>query len=129
MTNSQTKESKKDDGSLTLKDLSNYGSTLMGVPFHIANGDSTVWQKTENGLVIYFHSENFWCNPPTDTNMECNAIKAINKHGITYLPEDYVDNYNKNQRHKDLEQAMKRHRQYLWDNRHLYPWLKKTDQL
>ena len=105
------------------KDLSNYGSILMNVPFHINNKDLTVWRKTENGLVIYFHSENFWCNPPTNTAMESLAIKKINKYGITYLREDYVDDYNKNQRHKDLEKAMERHRETMLKNKHLHPWM------
>jgi hypothetical protein len=110
------------------KDLSNYGSALMGVPFRINNKDLTVWRKTENGLVIYFHAENFWCNPPTDTSIEWRAIEQINKHGITYLREDYVDDYNKNQRHKDLEKAMERHRESMLKNKHLYPWLKDKEQ-
>jgi len=105
------------------KDLSNYGSTLMGVPFRINDKDLTVWRKTENGLDIYFHAENFWCNPPTDTAMEWLAIKKINKYGVTYLQEDYVDDYNKNQRHKDIEKAVERHREIMLKNKHLYPWL------
>ena len=106
------------------KDLSNYGSILMGVPFRIANGDLTVWQKNEHGLVIYFHSEDFWCNPPTDSTIESRAIKQIEKHGIEYLPEDYVDNYNKHQRAKDLEEAMEHHRQNMLKEKHKHPWLK-----
>lgn len=110
--------------------MSNYTDIPIGKPFRILkpNKDQTVWQKNEHGLVIYFHSEDFWCNPPTDTNMETNANKAINKYGVEYLREDYVDDYNKNQRHKDLEAAMERHRHQMWKNRHLHPWMKDPNQ-
>jgi hypothetical protein len=106
-----------------------YSEIALGKPFRICkpNKDATVWQKNEHGLVIYFHSENFWCNPPTDTNMETNAIKAIEKYGVEMLREDYVEHYNKHQRQKDLEDAMERHRQSMWKNRHLHPWLKRKD--
>ncbi len=110
--------------------MSNYENIPVGRPFRILkkNKDQTVWQRNQNGLVIYFHSENFWCNPPTDTNMACNAEKAIEKYGVEMLQEDYVEWYNKHQRQKDLDAAMKRHRQSMWDNRHLYPWIVRTDQ-
>ena len=111
-----------------LKATDNYSNILMGVPFRIANKDLTVWQKNEHGLVIYFHSEDFWCNPPTDSTIESRAIKQIEKHGIEYLREDYVDDYNKNQRHKDLEQAMELHSQQMWENKHLHPWMKKPSE-
>lgn len=59
--------------------------------------DITVWQKRADGygLVIYFHVEGFWCNPPTDTNMESNAIKKIERYGIAYLPDGaaYIEGY------------------------------------
>ena len=115
----------------TLEDkMSVYSQIPIGKPFRILkkNKDQTVWQKNEHGLVIYFHSEDLWCNPPTDTNMESNAVRAIEKYGIEMLQNDYVEWYNKHQRQKDLYAAMKRHRQHMWDNRHLYPWLKRTDQ-
>lgn len=59
--------------------------------------DITVWRKRDNesGLEIYFHGENFWCNPPTDTNMESNAIKKIEKYGVAYLADDYFDGWHK----------------------------------
>jgi len=49
----------------------------------------TVWQRREDGygLVIYFHIEEFWCNPPTDSRIESNAVKAIERYGIAYLPD------------------------------------------
>ncbi len=110
--------------------MSVYSQIPIGKPFRILkkNKDQTVWQKNEHGLVIYFHSEDLWCNPPTDTNMESNAGRAIEKYGIEMLRNDYVEWYNKHQRQKDLDAAMKRQRQRMWDNRHLYPWLKRTDQ-
>jgi len=109
---------------------SNYTDLSLGKPFRIRkpNNDTTVWQKNEHGLVIYFHSENFWCNPPTDSPIETNAIKAIEKYGVEYLREDYVDDYNKNQRAKDLENAMKSYRQSLWKNKHLHPWLQEVKE-
>lgn len=57
--------------------------------------DITVWRKDDNGLQIYFHVEGFWCNPPTDTNMSYNAIKKIERYGITYLPDGdaYIEGY------------------------------------
>jgi phage pi2 protein 07 len=111
------------------KDLSNYGSILMGVPFRIANKDLTVWQKNERGLVIYFHSEDFWCNPPTDSTIESRAIKQIENHGIVYLPENYVEEYNRTGRAKDLEEAIEKHRQNLLKNKHLHPWMKEKSDL
>jgi hypothetical protein len=68
-------------------------------PFYILrpNQDITVWRKGEHGLEIYFHSEGFWCNPPTDTNMEYTATKKIEKYGIAYLtnPDEYIEGYKK----------------------------------
>jgi len=64
-------------------------------PFIIVkpNKDITVWRKDEHGLQIYFHVEEFWCNPPTDSQIEWRAVKAIEKYGIKYIPVDYVDRY------------------------------------
>lgn len=69
--------------------------------------DITVWRKDrayENEpndpntmLRIFFHGENFWRNPPTDSRIESNALKAIEKYGIAYLtdPESYIEGYKK----------------------------------
>lgn len=79
-----------------------YEDVIPGKPFYILHKDPkkqdiTVWQKRDDGygLVIFFHGENFWCNPPTDTNMEWRAQQAIEKYGVAYLPEDYVEGYKK----------------------------------
>lgn len=72
-----------------------YEDVPLDKPFYILrpNGDSTVWRKDDSGLVIYFHVEKFWCNPPTDTNMEWRAVKAIEKYGIKYLPDGYAEKF------------------------------------
>ena len=70
-----------------------YTDVNLNKPFYILrpNGDCTVWRRNDHGLDIFFHIEGFWCNPPTDSRIEGNAVKAIEKYGIEYLPEDYVD--------------------------------------
>lgn len=61
--------------------------------------DITVWRKRKDGygLLIFFHGENFWCNPPTDSSIEWRAVKAIERYGIVYLPdgEAYIEGYKK----------------------------------
>lgn len=105
--------------------MSKYADIVLDRPFRIKNKDSTVWLKSEYGLKIYFHAENFWCNPPTDSSIEWRAIKQIEKHGVEMLPDDYVEQYNAHGRAKDMERAMERHREQMWKNRHLHPWLRK----
>ena len=66
----------------------NFEEIRINEPFHILrkNKDKTLWKKErDGGLLIFFHAEKFWCNPPTDTKMETNAINAINKYGIEYV--------------------------------------------
>lgn len=59
--------------------------------------DITVWKKRADGhgLLIFFHGENFWCNAPTDSNIEWRAEKAIERYGIAYLtdPDEYIEGY------------------------------------
>jgi hypothetical protein len=92
--------------------MSNYANIEFGRPFFILHKDPkkqdiTVWRKDhayENEpndpntvLRIFFHGENFWCNPPTDSNMETNAIKRINEYGFAYLtnPDEYIEGYKR----------------------------------
>lgn len=87
-----------------------YEDVEVGRPFFILHKDPkkqdiTVWRKDkayENEpnnpstlLRIFFHGENFWCNPPTDSRMEWNAIKAIERYGVAYLtdPDEYIEGY------------------------------------
>jgi hypothetical protein len=78
-----------------------YSNIEFGVPFRInrpRGKDMTVWRKDpahSNGCVLrmYWHGDNFWINPPTDTNMEANAIKRANRYGIELLPKDYDKRY------------------------------------
>lgn len=76
-----------------LKSTNNYDNILLDTPFRIlGHNDSTVWQKMRYrdgnwGLVIYFHDLKRWINPPTDTTMEWQAQKNIDKYGIEYLAE------------------------------------------
>lgn len=82
-----------------------YRNIELEKPFFILHKDPkkqdiTVWCATDRGygnigLNIYFHAEGFWCNPPTDSSIEWRATKAIEKYGIIYLPQDYVDGYKK----------------------------------
>lgn len=90
----------------------NYKDVELGKPFFILHKDPkkqdiTVWRKDRayedepdnpnSVLRIFFHGENFWCNPPTDTNMEYNAIKRIERYGVAYLtePDKYIEDYKK----------------------------------
>lgn len=90
--------------------MSNYADIEIGRPFFILHKDPkkqdiTVWRKDkvyENEpnnpstmLRIFFHGENFWCNPPTDSSIEARACKAIERYGIAYLtdPDDYIEGY------------------------------------
>jgi len=64
----------------------NYQDVEKGRAFFILHKDRkkqdiTVWQRREDcyGLVIYFHNEEFWCNPPTDSRIESNAVRAIER--------------------------------------------------
>lgn len=86
-------------------ELRDYRKIEIGKPFFILHKDPkkqdiTVWRTKHYhdgniGLQIYFHVEDFWCNPPTDTQMEYNATKAIEKYGIAYLPDGdaYIEGY------------------------------------
>lgn len=69
-------------------------------PFHINNcfpsgfyKDWTVYKietfhSDNRGVLIYFHDLKRWVNPPTDTNMEYNIIKKIEKYGVVFLGKD-----------------------------------------
>ncbi len=74
-----------------LKSTKNYDNILCDKPFRILwKNDSTVWKKepgSRGGLLIYFHDLERWVNPPTDTSMEWQAQKKINRYGIEYLAE------------------------------------------
>lgn len=82
----------------------NYADVEVEKPFFILHKDPkkqdiTVWKKREDGygLLIFFHGENFWCNPPTDSRIESNAVRAIEKYGVAYLtdPDEYIEGYKK----------------------------------
>ena len=82
----------------------NYADVEVEKPFFILHSnpkkqDITVWKKREDGygLLIFFHGENFWCNPPTDSRIEGNAVRAIEKYGVAYLtePDAYIEGYKK----------------------------------
>lgn len=82
--------------------MSNYQDIEAERPFFILHKDPkkqdiTVWKKRADGygLLIFFHGENFWCNPPTDSNIEWRAGQAIEKYGIAYLtnPDEYIEGY------------------------------------
>ena len=87
-----------------------YSEVEFGRPFFILHSnpkkqDITVWRKDDAHegkpygpspvLRIFFHGEDFWCNPPTDTNMEYRAIQMIEKYGIAYLtnPDEYFEGW------------------------------------
>lgn len=89
-----------------------YSDVEFNRPFFILHKDPkkqdiTVWRKDDayEGkpygpsplLRLFFHGENFWCNPPTDSNMEYNAIKKIERYGIAYLtdPDEYIEGYKR----------------------------------
>lgn len=90
--------------------INDYKEIEQDKPFFILHSnpkkqDITVWKKGEYGLLIFFHGENFWCNPPTDSSIEWRAHKAIEKYGIAYLidAEEYIEGYKKcawNEAHK-----------------------------
>jgi hypothetical protein len=82
--------------------INNYQEIEAEKPFFILHKDPkkqdiTVWKKRADGygLLIFFHGENFWCNPPTDSSIEWRAGKAIEKYGIAYLTDadDYIEGY------------------------------------
>lgn len=86
--------------------MSKYTDIEYGVPFRVANGDMTVWRKDEtpgtgHSLVMYWHAgDDRWINPPTDTSMWTNLIKAVDKYGVELLPKDYAKQYMR--RRKEL---------------------------
>lgn len=78
-----------------------YKDIPYGKPFYIRHPkqDITVWrthlyEDGNVGLQIFFH-EGYWRNPPTETHMEYDAVKAIEKYGVAYLPDNYVEEYEK----------------------------------
>lgn len=81
--------------------MSNYSDIGYGIPFRINHpkGDMTVWRKdatpgTGHILVMYWHAcDDRWINPPTDSNMWSNAIKAVDRYGIILLSKDYDEQY------------------------------------
>lgn len=72
----------------TQETLTAYKAIPLDKPFRILkkNKDATVWKRTEHGLLIYFHVEKFWINPPTES-MESHALNAIERCGVEYLAE------------------------------------------
>lgn len=82
--------------------MSNYEDIEYGIPFRIKHPkkkDMTVWRKDETPgtghiLVMYWHAgDDRWINPPTDSTMWSDAIKAANRYGIELLPKDYDKQY------------------------------------